>query len=358
MATIAPELKAPPVNQTGVIRARILGLMPAMVILAGALVVGTLASPYFLDLSSMLVNTGRYVEVGLLALALTIVIINGDIDLSVASNLAVCAATLGLLTEAGIPLPLAGLAAVIVGIALGALNGFFVTVLNLPSLVVTLATLALYRGVAQVMLGDRAITSYPSTFLSVDQVRLFSDSAGIPVPLMMLFAFALLFWFLLQKTDFGLECFLTGSNANATRFSGISTGRTRMTAFCLSGMMAGTAAVLITSRLGSTRSNIGLGLELLAITVVVLGGTDIFGGRGSIGGTVLALFAVMAVREAMAIKNVNGQTQDAVVGVILILAILIPSVIRRVQERRRRKRRSAATKNLGSTVGELSTRVR
>lgn len=325
-------------NQPMRARARLIPYLPSIFVLIAAMVYGTVSSQYFLNFGALLVNTGRYVEIGLLALALTIVIINGDIDLSVASNLAVSAATLGLLVDAGVPVQFAALAALAVGVGLGAFNAVFIIGLGLPSLVVTLATLALYRGLAQIMLGDRAVTGYPPEFVGADQVSLLGDLARVPMPLVIFIGFAVLFGFLLSRTNFGLSCYLTGSNQQAARFSGIRTNRTRTTAFLLSGLMAGTAAVMLTSRLGSTLSNVGLGLELLAITVVVLGGTDIFGGRGTILGTVIALFAVMAVRESLVISNVNGQIQDALVGVILIAAIVVPLSVARIRKRITAKR--------------------
>lgn len=183
------------------------------------------------------------------------------------------------------------------------------------------------------MLGDNAVTAYPDEFVGVDQVSVLGEAVRVPMPLVMFLGFAVLFSFLLTRTNFGLSCYLTGSNQKAALFSGIKTDRTRATAFLLAGLMAGAAAVMLTSRLGSTLSNVGLGLELLAITVVVLGGTDIFGGRGTILGTVIALFAVMAVRESLVISNVNGQVQDAVVGVILIVAIVVPIAVARWKSR-------------------------
>ena len=327
------------VSTSGPSRLSRLGVyLPSIIILITAVIYGSISSPYFLDFGSLLVNTGRYVEIGLLALALTVVIINGDIDLSVASNLAVSAATMGLLVESGVPIQLAALAALGVGLGLGAINAAFIVGLGLPSLVVTLATLALYRGLAQIMLGDRAVTSYPEEFVGADQASLLGEVLRVPFPLVLFIGFALLFGFLLRRTNFGLACYLTGSNQQAARFSGIKTDRTRTTAFLLCGLMAGTAAIMLTSRLGSTLSNVGLGIELLAITVVVLGGTDIFGGRGTILGTVVALFAVMAVRESLAISNVNGQVQDAVLGAILIAAIVVPLAVTRSRERRTLKK--------------------
>lgn len=336
--------------------ARLTPSVPAIVILVLAVLWGAHVSPYFLDADSLLTNTSRYAEVGLFALALTLVIINGDIDLSVASNMAVCAAVLGLAAESGVPIALACGLAVLTGVALGAFNGLLITAFGLPSLVVTLGTLALFRGVAQVILRDRAITAYPDGFLGADQFGLLGTTPDIRLPLAILLALGIAFWWLLEHTSFGLSCFLTGSNEPATRFSGISTRRTRFVTFCLAGLMAGVAAILITSRLGSTRSNLGFGMELPAITVVVLGGTSIAGGIGSIQASLLALLAVMAVREALVIDNVNGQTQDAVIGLILIAAILVPRLVAtaRLSHSSRRRRRPRPPTSTTTRVEDAS----
>jgi rhamnose transport system permease protein len=279
-------------------------------------------------------------EIAVLALAMTIIIIHGDIDLSVASNVGFSAAVLGLSHEAGMPIAAAAVAALVTGTVLGAFNGVLVTGLGLPSLVVTLGTLALFRGMTQVVLGDGAVTGYPAPFLGADTIRV----GPVPLPLLVFVLLAVAAWVLMEKSGYGLRARLIGSNGRAAAFSGIRAGRSRLIAFALGGLMAGTAAVLITSRLGSTRSNTALGLELLVITVVVLGGTDIFGGRGTVGGTVVALFSVFAVRESLAINNVNGQVQDAVMGAILILTIAAPTALARLRatsDRRRLIRGSA-----------------
>jgi rhamnose transport system permease protein len=316
------------------------GVLPAACVIVIALVLGARSSTHFLDAGALLLHTGRYVEIGLLALALTIVIINGDIDLSVASNVAVSAAVLAIAHRGGAPIAVACGLAVLTGLVLGLVNGVLVAVIGLPSLVATLGTLAAYRGISEILLGSDYIGDFPASFAEADRVMLFGTSAErpIPLPLVVLLLAAAMFGFLLQRTNFGLRCLLTGSNSAATRFSGISTWRVRLQAFALSGMMAGAAAVLIASRLSSVSAGIATGMELPAITVVVLGGTSIFGGRGSILGTVVALFAVMAVREALAINNVQGETQDAVIGLILIASILVPRTVTRLRSRLVRRR--------------------
>lgn len=316
---------------------KFLHLWPALSIVVIGLVWGALASPHFLNAGALLHNSGRYMEIAILALAMTLVIIHGDIDLSVASNLGFSAAMLGLSHSAGFSAPVAVVVALITGTLLGAFNGFLVTILRLPALVVTLGTMALYRGASQIALGEHAITGYPESFVGLD-VRYF---LGLPLPLLIFLALVVGSWVLMEKTNYGIEARMSGLNASAVQFSGIKVARNRFVAFALSGLMAGVGAVLITSRLGSTLSNVGLGMELLVITVVVLGGTNIFGGYGTISGTVMAVIAVFIVREALAINNVNGQIQDSVIGLILALTISTPYVISKVRsvlERRKNQR--------------------
>lgn len=310
--------------------------IPAATVFTLAMIWGSVASPYFLDVPILLLHTGRYMEIGLMALAMTLVIIHGDIDLSVASNMAFSAAILGLAYQASGDIVAASIVGVLTGTLLGVLNGILVTVVGLPSLVVTLGTLALFRGLAQIALGDQAITGYPDNFVGADQFLVFGL---LPLPLTVFLVLTLVFALLLHRSGFGFVSFMLGRNAGAVRFTGLQPQINRFLAFTLSGTMSGLAAVLITARLGSTRSNLGLVFELLVVTIVVLGGTDIFGGKGSILGTVLALFAVIAVREALAIQNVNGQIQDAVVGLILVLTIAVPTAISRLTGRVQASRR-------------------
>ena len=314
-------------------------LVGPILILIVAMVYGSLGSEFFLQPSSIVFNTGRYIEIGLLALALTFVIINGDIDLSVASTLAASAGVLAKLFAGGVPIFWCCVASVFTGFVLGLINGLIVIKFGLPSLVVTLATLALYRGLTQVLLGDDVVANYPESFVGFDQRLVIGGDPGLPAPLALFFVAAIIFYYVLHKSNYGIKNIMSGSNPSASNFSGIGVDKVRLLAFALSGTVSGICAVMITSRLGSTISNVGLGLELLAITVVVLGGTDIFGGRGAISGTVVSLFAIMAVREALVIQDVNGQVQDAAVGLLLILTVLVPRIRSYYVDKRDRQKR-------------------
>jgi rhamnose transport system permease protein len=257
----------------------------------------------------------------------------------VASTLAASAGVLAKLFESGVPILWCCVASIFTGFVLGLINGLIVIKFGLPSLVVTLATLALYRGLTQVMLGDGVVADYPESFVGFDQRLVIGGTPGLPAPLALFIVAAIIFYYILHRSNYGLKNIMSGSNPSSSNFSGISVDRVRLLAFALSGTVAGICAVMITSRLGSTISNVGLGLELLAITAVVLGGTDIFGGRGAISGTVVALFAIMAVREALVIQDINGQVQDAAIGLLLILTVLVPQIRSYYVDKRNRRKR-------------------
>ena len=199
------------------------------------------------------------------------------------------------------------------------------------------------------MLGDQVVADYPESFIGMDQKMLVSFGPGLPIPLAVFAIASVIFYFVLHRSNFGLLNVMSGSNASASKFSGIKVDTVRLTAFATSGLITGICAVMMTSRLGVTISNVGLGVELLAITVVVLGGTDIFGGRGSISGTVVALFAIMAVRESLVMQDVNGQVQDAAIGLLLILTVLVPRIrAGYIEQRNRRKRFNESQSKAGT----------
>lgn len=295
-----------------------------LALLIVAVIVSTLLSPYFFAWANLRDMTSQFMEEGLMALPMTMVIICANIDLSVGSILGLVSVCFGLRFVAGWPIGLDMLFALVLGSALGAVNGLLVTRLKLPSLVVTLGTLALFRGFAQVLDGDGQVSSYPDWYVGIDQRYI----AGLPAPLLIFAACALVFGLVLHRTSFGRLVYAIGSNEEACRFSAISVDRIKLIVFILSGLMSGAGALMITSRLGSSRWDVGLGFELDVITAVVLGGTDIFGGRGSILGTVFALFTIGVVRNGMGLANYNGDEQSMVIGVLLVLSILLPNLIR------------------------------
>lgn len=302
------------------------------VLLLIAVAVGASLSPYFLDADYLLNSTSLYMETGLMALAMTFVIVSGNIDLSVASNLALTACLVATLHERGVPMAVAAPLGPVIGALLGLFNGLLITRLRLPSLTVTLGTLALYRGLAQVLAGDRSIGGFPPRFVGINYRYLGPVEAGdyvllpaIPMPLILFLAFALAFGFVLRKTLFGRYVFAIGTNEAAARFSGIRVDRMKLAVFTISGAMAGLAAVVAISRLSVARYNIATGgdSELAVITAVVLGGTDIAGGRGGVLGTVIALFLLGIMRNGMEAANKSSETQLAVTGALLVISVLL-----------------------------------
>lgn len=273
-----------------------------------------------------------------IAMAMAMLIVAGEIDLSIAATMALSSLAMGLAMQAGAPLPLMLLAALATGAACGLLNGWLVTKRGLPSIVVTIGTLSLYRGLALVLLGDQAITGYPEA-LSVLGNGTLGDLVGVEWLIVHIeFAIALLFaagvavW--MHRTVHGRRVYAIGSNPVAARFSGIAADRYRLGLFVFAGIAAALAAVLLTGRIGSTRPNLAAGWELDAITIALLGGVAIQGGRGSMLGVMLAAVLLGAFTFALGMLNVPGIVVAMVVGGLLIGAMLLP--------RLRKGRRSGA----------------
>ncbi len=299
-------------------------------------------SPYFLDARNLSRTSSDFMEIGLMMLPMVFIIITGGIDLSVASNLAMCASFMGWLFMRGVPIWPAALAALLLGATGGLFNGLLVARVKLPPLVVTLGTYAFYRGVAYVLLGDQAARGYPAGFTFIGQGKL--PGTLIPFSVALFIVLAIVFGLVLHRTTFGRTLFAIGNNENATAYSGVPVARTKIIVYTISGLMAGLAGIVLAARFGSTRPDIGLGLELAVITAAVLGGVDINGGMGTMGGAVLSLLLIGLLRFGMGLLNVQGQVQGMVIGLLLILSILLPNVARNLSARGGApQRRSLAT---------------
>ena len=268
-----------------------------------------------------------------MALAMTFVIISGNIDLSIASGLALVACVSARLYSAGMPMPVVMPAAIVVGLGLGLFNGLLVAKLRLPSLVVTLGTLALYRGLAQVMAGDKGIGGFPKWFNGIDRVR-----AGglVPAPLIGLLVLAVLVGLVLHRTTFGRRVYALGTNEAATRFAGIRTDRVKLSVFLISGLAMGVTALMAMSRLRTVDYKTAVGDELLVITAVVLGGTSIFGGRGTIFGTVTAWLLLFVLRTGMELREWESQYQMAVTGSLLVVSVILANLTGKLGAKQRR----------------------
>ena len=274
-----------------------------------------------------LLNQGRLMaEVGLVATTMTFVIITGGIDLSVGSIIGLVAILLGVFWQnLGLPLPLAIVLAMAVGTLGGVANGWIITRFRVPPLIATLATLALYRGLAEGISQARSVRGYPDWFFLLGQ----GEVLGIPVQLWVLVIVAIIAAAVLGLTIFGRATYAIGSNETAAKFSGLSVDRTKLLIYGASGFSASLAAVIFVSRVTTTRSDMGTGWELDAITAVVLGGTSIFGGRGTIIGTALGLILMQALKNGLLLAGYKGDSTIVVIGAALILTILVSNLFRR-----------------------------
>jgi rhamnose transport system permease protein len=300
-------------------------LVLLIILIVGVLVLAT-QSPVFLTPSNIL-NQGRLMtEVALVALPMTFIIITGGIDLSVGSIFGLSAIVLGYTWQnLGLPLEVAIVISLIVSVVAGFVNGWFIDRLGLPPLIMTLATLALYRGLAEGISQARSARGFPEWFYALGQRDLF----GVPTQLWLFIIAAIIFAIILSRTTFGRTLYAMGNNETGARFSGLPVNRVKITIYMLSGLMAGLAGYIFVSRVSTTRSDMGSGLELEAIAAVVLGGTSIFGGSGSIGGTVIGVILIQLLKNGLSLAGAKNDATIVVIGVVLILSILVNNFIQR-----------------------------
>jgi rhamnose transport system permease protein len=297
---------------------------------AAIFVFNSFASPYFLSPWNLSDATFNFTEKAIIAFPMALLIIAGEIDLSVASIIAIASTAMGAAAAAGAPpwmLVVIGLA---VGLAAGAFNGFIVTRFHIPSIVVTIGTMSLFRGISFVILGDQVYRSYPPGFEYFGQGYVWWVFSFEFVLFLVL---ALVFAVLLRKTVFGRQIYAIGNNPVAAQFSGVRVGRVRFILFLLTGLMSGVAAILLTSRIGSTRPTIATGWELEIVTMVVLGGVNILGGSGTIPGVFIAAFVMGLVTFGFGLLNVPGIVMSIFVGSLLIAVIALPIVSGRIAQR-------------------------
>jgi len=288
----------------------------------------SLASPYFLDAWNLSDATYNFTEKAMIAFAMALLVIAGEIDLSVAAIIALASTAMGAAAQTGAGTPVLVAIGLGVGLACGIFNGFLVSGMKLPSIVVTIGTMSLFRGISYIVLGDQAYGNYPEDFAFFGQgyvVWVFSFEFVLFV------LFAIAFSILLHATNFGRQVFTIGNNEFAARFSGIPVERVKFILFMLTGLMSGIAAVCLTSRLGSTRPSIAQGWELEVVTMVVLGGVSILGGSGTIGGVVIAAFVMGLVTFGLGLLNVPGIVMSIFIGLLLIVTIALPIVARRLK---------------------------
>jgi rhamnose transport system permease protein len=298
------------------------------------LLIITLIAVFFLSIQtnkfltvSNLLNQGRLMtEIGLLALPMTFIIVTGGIDLSVGSIAGLSAIMLGYSWHNwGYPLGVAILVALVVGAIAGFINGLFIIRLNVPPLIMTLATLAFYRGLAEGIAQARSVRDYPNWFYQMGQ----GESFGVPNQLYLLVIATIITAIILSRTTFGRSLYAMGNNELAARFSGIPVNRNKLIIYTFSGFMSGLSGYILVSRVTTTRSDMGSGWELDAIAAVVLGGTSIFGGTGSIVGTAIGLILIQLLKNGLALTGVTSDATIVVIGSVLILSTLINTVVQR-----------------------------
>ena len=292
-----------------------------LVVAVGIFVLNSFASPYFLNVWNLSDATYNFTEKGMIAFAMALLIISGEIDLSVASIIALASTAMGLAAQYGAGTPELVMIGLAVGLLCGAFNAFFVTVLGLPSIVVTIGTMSLFRGISYIVLGDGAYGGYPDSFAWFGQGYIYwVFTAEIAI-----FAvIAVIYGVVLHKTNFGRAVYAIGNNPTGALFSGIRVQRVKFILFLLTGLMSGVAAICLTSRLGSTRPSIAAGMELSVVTMVVLGGINILGGSGSIPGVVIAAFVMGLVTFGLGLLNVPGIVMSIFIGLLLIGVIALP----------------------------------
>jgi rhamnose transport system permease protein len=300
-----------------------------LVILIGLLVVGNSLSPVFLTPFNMSNLASSVMEVGVMALAMTPIIVMGDIDLSVESMVGLSGAVAGWLLLHGVPLPIGILAALGVGAIGGLFNGLLVTRGGLPSLVVTLGTLALFRGFAAVLLGPVAVTSFPSWFTTWG----FGWVPGTQIPwtLVVFALLAVVFWIVIHGTWIGRQIFAIGKNKETARYSGVRVATTRSSLFVVTGLVSALAGLMLAGYFSSVRSDNGTGMTLTVVTIVVLGGVDINGGRGSIPGVILAVFTLAALQSILRLLGVSSDYQNVAIGLLLVVSVVTPILARQAR---------------------------
>jgi rhamnose transport system permease protein len=301
------------------------------------LVIGSIASPDFLT-GNNLFNLGlSNSEIAIMTLPMTLIVISGEIDLSVASILGMASALLGFLWARGWPMPAIFVTIAVVGVVAGAINGLLVTRLRLPSLAVTIGTLALYRGVATILLGPNTVSNFPTAYTNLGVNAVPFTGNDMTYSTLIFIVLAIIFGVVLHATPLGRSIYAMGASQEAAQFAGIRVKRIKTILFMVSGFICSLAGVLWTFRLDTAVQNNGLGLELSVVAIVLLAGVSIFGGKGSLIGVVLAVLAFAGIQNALLLTNFNQEATGIVTGALLLASVFVPVVSRSIAGRRIRR---------------------
>lgn len=289
------------------------------------------AVPGYLGVQNQVNLLQLNIEKVIVVLAMTLVIIGGEIDLSVASVMALAAVLVAWLSDNGVPMELAIVLALLAGALCGVINGFWVAVVGLPSLAVTLAGLIGYRGVGRMLIGDRSIGDFPDWFTRLGQDALLGP---IPFSLLLFVALLVLAVVVLEFSGFGRLVYVVGNSPDVARYSGVHVRRVKWSVFIISSTVSALAGILLAARLGAVRGSTAEGFELDIITIVLLGGVSIFGGSGRIAGVILSILLILNLRNGLGLLNVSGNAQTGVLGALLILSVLLPNLLGGLRSRR------------------------
>jgi ribose/xylose/arabinose/galactoside ABC-type transport system permease subunit len=293
-------------------------------------------SPDFANTDNLSFALGDLSEIALIALPMTLLVVCGQVDLSVASVLGLCSALTGKMWDHGMAIETIIPIVLVVGVVCGLVNGLLVTRLGLPSLAVTIGTMTLYRGLAYVVLGTEAISEFPTRYTNLATESI--PGTPIPYPIALFAVLAIVTAVVLHATGVGRSLFAIGSQEDAAYFAGIRVKRLKLLLFVVSGLVAGFAGIVYTLRYGSARADNGLGLELTVIAAVLLGGIDFDGGKGTLGGVIAAVLLIGLLRNLMMLNDVSTEVQSIVTGLLLIISVLTPRLIAVVCEAQGRRR--------------------
>ncbi|MCA0757844.1 ABC transporter permease [Paenibacillus sp. N4] len=296
-----------------------------VVLLLAVIVMNVNLSEYFWDYANLRDATMGFLDKAFIVLPMVFVILLADIDISVASIVALSSVIMADLYTMGVPMPLAMIICLAVGTLCGWVNGMLIVKFKeLSSVIITLATMIIYRGIAYMILEDQAAGSFPDWFSFLG----WGYVGSIPFILIAFILFAVLFGVLLHKTVFGRQLYAIGNNGTAARFSGVKVDRIKIIVFTLAGLMAAVTALFLTSRMGSTRPNVATGYELDVIAMVVLGGISTSGGKGRMIGAIIAVFLIGFLRYGLGLVNVQAQVLLIIIGLLLIFAVAVPQLKR------------------------------
>lgn len=334
---------APAGDRTGVRRCPGLLRWDAAVgaLLVAAFLVGTGTTPGFSDAANLSAALDDTAEIALLALPMTLLVVAGQVDLSIASMLGLSSALAGALWDAGWAFETLVPLCLLAGLAGGLLNGWLVTRVGLPSLAVTIGTLTLYRGLASVVLGDKAVADFPDSYARWARSSETVPGTFVPYPLALFALLAVLAAVVLHCTGFGRAVFAVGAQEDAAHYAGVRVERLKLVLFAVSGLVASFAGIVYTLRYGSARADNGLGLELTVVAAVLLGGVDFDGGKGTLGGAVAGVLLIGVLRNLLTLNDVSYEIQVIVTGALLIISVLTPRAVSVLTDRRQRRAAAA-----------------